>query len=159
MPGTTLAVPGFMRKLVLCALGLVMMIGCAANQSSWKVRDADGWPKQTWDAGEVYRAPAPRVAQRCNTPLQRTAVGTWVCCDQPVTSTSWGPRAAPCGGRKARVIEVETATGPVIVDAYRKTTPPAAATPAPTTVRPIRPVTPPRPTVAPRATTNIGYHR
>lgn len=122
-----------MRNILLCLVGAIAITGCAAHESSWRVRDQHGWPVQTWDAERLV---VVTNANRCRRPppgmeplphvVDPNVRPITECCEVEVSLNSWGPRAARCGGRR----EVETVA---------RTTPPA--TPPP----PIAPPSVPRP--------------
>ena len=154
-----LARPG-MSKLLVCALAVAGLIGCA-HQSSWKAHDSQGWPLQTWQTQP--RQIAPSVAQQCRRAPDSGSRSERICCDQPVPNTSWGRHAVACEGRGKRETEAQPSAGKVIVETYRRTMtpePPVPTTP-PASVEP-SPIAPPGDrainVVRPRATL-IGYTR
>jgi hypothetical protein len=84
-----------MRKLLLIAVGaLVIGSGCA-TQDAWKVRTADHWPVQTWESGYAFAS-----STRCRTPMRivRRLWNPGYCCDQALALNSVGPRAQYCNG-------------------------------------------------------------
>ena len=95
-----------MRNILLCLVGAIAITGCAAHESSWRVRDQHGWPVQTWDAVPLAVVtntnrctrrpglePLPNLV-RANDQLRR-----YYCCDLAVSTNSYGPYAEHCGGR------------------------------------------------------------
>ena len=90
-----------MRNILLCLVGALAVTGCAAHESSWRVRDQHGWPVQTWDAVPLVVATNP---QRCLRPGVTPGPIMWGarradCCEITDSLNSWGEHAARCGGR------------------------------------------------------------
>jgi hypothetical protein len=91
----SLAVSRHMRTLLLAAVAIGS--GCAAHESAWKVRTADNWPVQTWDAD-----PDAVVAthhRRCTVPQEDPPGWRWdptACCDPPLALDDYDSRAERC---------------------------------------------------------------
>jgi hypothetical protein len=124
-----------MRNILLCVVGAIAITGCAAHESSWRVRDQHGWPVQTWDSvplvvmtnanrcRNVGLKPTPRLVPAGN------AQPYSYCCEIEVSTNSYGDYAARCGGQP------EVAMIP-------RAAPPSPPPPPPSMPRPVRDVTP-----------------